>query len=120
MDCDRYTIAVLEGHISSREYACALLRLLALSSECDSSLAQGMGALAFLSARKRLRQIMAGPGGLLGIVGFAAGILGLILAILFSLHMSRGYFYPYLSTGYEYAAPSAAHESPPAAAHCSF
>lgn len=119
MDCDRYAIAALEGHISSREYACALLRLLALSSGCDNSLAQGMGALAFLSARKRIRQIMAGPKGLLGIAGSIAGILGLILAILFSLHMSRGYFYPYLSTGYEYAAPSAANESPPAAAHCS-
>lgn len=117
MDCDRYAIAALKGHISSGEYACTLLRLLALSSGCDNSLAQGMGALAFLSARKRIRQIMAGPRGLLKIVGSAAGILVLILAILLSLHMSREYFYPYLSTGYEYAAPSAEHESPPAAVH---
>ena len=119
MDCDRYAIAALEGHISSGEYACALLRLLALSSGCDNSLAQGMGALAFLSARKRIRQIMAGPRGLLRIAGSVAGILGLILAILLSLRMSRGYFYPYLSTGYEYAA-SAAQESPPAATRFSF
>lgn len=104
MDCDRHTMAVLSGRITLEEYACALLRLLTLSSGSDGSPARGMGALGFLLARMRIRQIMSRRRSLLRIAGFAAGILGLILAVLFSLHMSRGYFYPYLSGPPEYAA----------------
>lgn len=117
MDCDRHATAALAGHITSGEYACALLRLLALSSGIDDSAAQGMGALSFLLARRRIRQILSKRRRLLWIAGFMAGILGLILVALFSLHMSRGYFYPYLSGPPEYAAApgSMAPKSNPAA-----
>lgn len=107
IDCDRHAAAILADHITSEEYARALLRLLSLSSGCRGSAAQGMGALGYLSARRRIRHVMSRHRRLLWLAGSAAGILGLILAVLLSLHMSRGFFYPYRSGPMEYAAASA-------------
>ena len=106
IDCDRHATAILADHITSGEYARALLRLLSLSSSCGGSAVQGMGALSYLSARRRIKHIMTRHSRLLRLAGSVAGILGLILAVLFSLHMSRGFFYPYLSGPTEYAAAS--------------
>lgn len=104
VDCDRHALAALTGRVTPGEYAHALLRLLTLSSDCGDGIVRGMGALNFLSARRRIRLILSGSGRPLRIAGSIAASLGLTLAIALSLHMSRGYFYPYQSGPAEYAA----------------
>lgn len=104
MDCDRHALTALGGRVTPGEYAYALLRLLILSSDHGDRVARGMGALGFLSARRRIRLIMADSKRPLQIAASVAGILGLALAIALSLHMSRGYFYPYRPGLTEYAA----------------
>lgn len=119
MDCDRCVIAALAEHITFEEYAHALLRLLTLSSDCGHRSIHSMGALGFLPAKRRIRQIMARPAVQLRIAGSVLGILGLALAVLLSLHMSRAHFYPYLHGSREYAAAPTAYESRSTAIHCS-
>ena len=107
IDCDQRALARLENRATNVDYAGAMVRLLGLSAVQNSGGVGGMSALGFLVAKRRMELIMCRPGKAKKIIAIL--VLGLLLSliILFSIFISRGYFYPYpayqSSSGYEYS-----------------
>mgnify|MGYP005805424629 CR=1 FL=1 len=94
-DCDRRSLAALKGTLSRREYTLAILRLLELASLQAISSGREIGALRFLLAKRRLREITVRRARVWNWAASAA--LGLLLALVLaaSLSLSRQHFYPY-------------------------
>ena len=95
LDCDRSALAALRNEAANADYASAMLRLLELSTIRAGKKAEGMSALGFLLAKKRITTIMNEParGGKVVITAALAVLLAAV--ILFSVMLSRAYFYPY-------------------------
>ncbi len=107
IDCDQRALARLENRATNVGYAGAMIHLLGLSVAQNGSGVGGMGALGFLVAKRRMELIMCRPGKAYKIIVTLILCLLLSLIILFSVFISRGYFYPYpayqSSSGYEYS-----------------
>lgn len=105
LDCDRSTLVSLQNEVTNADYASAMLHLLELSTIHVGNKAEGMSALGFLLAKKRITMIMTKPAKQRNIT--IAVVLAVLLAamILFSLMASRAHFYPYpaYSKGVEYS-----------------
>lgn len=105
LDCDRSALLSLQNEVTNTDYAGAMLHLLELSTICVGNRAEGMGALGFLLAKKRIALIMNKPAktGKIAITVALAVLLAIV--ILFSMVLSRGYFYPYpaYDKGVEYS-----------------
>lgn len=95
LDCDRSTLVSLQNEVTNADYASAMLHLLELSTIHVGNKAEGMSALGFLLAKKRITMIMNKPAKQRNIT--IAVVLAVLLAamILFSLMASRAHFYPY-------------------------
>ncbi len=99
VDCDRYTLKLLRGRISDVDYASAMLRLLELSMVHTGKAGYGMSALGFLLAKRRMMLIMHRPSKAKSIIITIILTVLLTSAILFSMILSRGHFYPYPAYG---------------------
>ena len=95
LDCDRSALRSLRGEATSTDYASTMLHLLELSAIRAGKRAEGMGALGFLLAKKRIALMLYQPAraGKIAIHTALAALLAIV--ILFSMTLSRGYFYPY-------------------------
>lgn len=106
IDCDQKALSVMNGEVTGMEYAAAMLHLMELSSNQRSHTTGGMAALGFLLAKQRIGFILNAP--TRGRWRNSVVVLALIITItvLFSIHLSRTYFYPYpaLNTAPEYPA----------------
>ena len=95
IDCDARALACLEGRLTRADYANTMLRLLRLSAEQADSQAEGLHALGFLLAKRRIELMIHKPAKVRKMmIVFVLAIL-LALTILFSLSLSRGHFFPY-------------------------
>ncbi len=94
-DCDRIVLFALKGKTTSGEYANTMLRLLELSAALPHKAARGMGALGYLSAKRRILAIMNRPTPLKKTLTALILAIFLVITLLLSITMSRGYFYPY-------------------------
>lgn len=94
-DCDRSTLSAIRSVMTQTSYAEVMLRLLELSSAPALDASHGMGALSFLLARQRMVFILNKPSRLRQILTVTVLSALLLLTILFSIHVSRSYFYPY-------------------------
>lgn len=104
-DCDYSALAAAAGEMTETEYACAMIRLLELSTVKSARPGQGIGALDFLLTKRRIQAIMTRTSKVKsGIVAAVLTVL-LLLVIVFSMWFSRQHFYPYpaYDTGTEYA-----------------
>lgn len=95
LDCDRSALASLQNEAANADYAGAMLHLLELSAARAGNKAGGMSALGFLLAKKRITMIMSRPAWAGKTVITVALAVLLAVVILFSVMLSRGYFYPY-------------------------
>lgn len=91
-DCDRRTLAAASGVFSGTDYARTMLHLLELSALPASG---RVGATSFLTAKRRLRAITAKGSQLRSLLAAALPAVLLALLILFSMVLSRQWFYPY-------------------------
>lgn len=95
VDCDRHTLKLLHGRITDVDYASAMLRLLELSMVHTPKAGYGMSALGFLLAKRRMKLIMSRLTKTKSIIITIILAVLLTAAILFSMMLSRGHFYPY-------------------------
>lgn len=95
LDCDRSALVSLQNEATNADYASTMLHLLELSAVHAGNKAEGMSALGFLLAKKRIAVIMNKPAGVRKIAITVALAVLLAIVILFSVLLSRGYFYPY-------------------------
>lgn len=104
LDCDGGALVLLGSELTGAEYAGAMLRLLELTTRKADDRAPGPGALGFLLAKRRVERILSRPARVWRLVTGAVTALLLAAAILLSVTLSRGYFYPYPAhaTGIEY------------------
>ena len=106
IDCDEHALRGLTGTVTGEEYARTILRLLELSALRSAKSAQGMGALAFVHTRQRMKLILRRSARWRE--RLLAGCLALLLVLIaaFSLRFSRQHFYPYpvYSVGVEFGA----------------
>lgn len=96
LDCDRSALISLRSEATRKDYAGAMLHLLEHSAlHAGKSAEEGLGALGFLLAKRRIAMIMSKPAKA-GKIAITV-VLAMLLAgmILFSMLLSRGYFYPY-------------------------
>lgn len=105
LDCDQSALVSLQNEVTNADYASAMLHLLELSTIHVENKAEGMSALGFLLAKKRITMIMNKPTKAGKIVITVALAMVLAIVILFSFLLSRGYFYPYpaYDKGVEYS-----------------
>lgn len=105
LDCDRSALASLQNEATNADYASTMLHLLELSTVHVGNKAEGMSALGFLLAKKRITMIMSKPTRVRKIVVTVALAVLLAAVILFSVMASRAHFYPYpaYSKGVEYS-----------------
>lgn len=95
LDCDQGALVSLQSEVTNTDYASAMLHLLELSTLHIGNTAEGMSALGFLLAKKRITMIMNKPTRAGKIVITVALAVLLAVVILFSVMLSRGHFYPY-------------------------
>ena len=105
-DCDEHALRGLIGTVAGEEYARTILRLLELSALRSEKSAQGMGALAFVHTRQRMKRILRRSARWRERLLAGCLALLLVLAAAFSLWFSRQHFYPYpaYSVGVEFGA----------------
>ena len=72
-----------------------MLRLLRLSAEQADSQAEGLHALGFLLAKRRIELMIRKPAKVRKMMIVLVLAILLALTILFSLSLSRGHFFPY-------------------------
>ena len=105
LDCDRSALVFLRNETTNVSYASAMLHLLELSTLRTGNTVEGMSALGFLLAKKRITMIMNKPTKVKRTV--ITVVLAVLLAgvILFSVMLSRVHFYPYpaYDKGVEYS-----------------
>ena len=95
MDCDQSALSAMRGRVTGTEYATAMLRLMELSAKGRKRRGHDIAALGFLLARERLHHILHGAPEIKNTVGTAVMVLLLAFTLLFSMYVSRFYFYPY-------------------------
>lgn len=94
-DCDRNSLAALRGKMEPREYAMTMARLLELSAAGVSSSGSSLSASGYLTTKRRMILILKRQSEIYRVLSAVVLLLALLLAICFSVSISRGYFYPY-------------------------
>lgn len=94
-DCDRAALSCLRRTAAAADYARTMLHLLEISVSGGEGPPDALGADGFLTIKRRIGRVMERPSEVRRAA--AAVLLCAILSasVVRSLHMSRGYFYPY-------------------------
>ena len=105
-DCDFHTVKMLRGRVTETAYAAAIIRLLEYSAVRAAKPGNGKGALDFLLTKRRILKITAGTSKFKDRITAVVLTVLLALVLVFSMRLSREFFYPYpaYDTGTEYSA----------------
>ena len=106
VDCDRNALASLENETTETGYAKAMIRLLELTTIHAGNKGHGLSALGFFLTKRRIELIMSKQTKTRKIIMPVVLAVLFAIVILFSMMLSRGYFYPYpaydMGTEYSY------------------
>jgi beta-lactamase regulating signal transducer with metallopeptidase domain len=109
MDCDQKTLYFMNGKATEMEYATTMLHLMELSSSKHKHKTDSLEAVGFLLAKQRIGFILNEPASTRKRIACIAVLtLFAVSVVMFSIYVSRTYFYPYPAYGItpEYSAYS--------------
>lgn len=95
IDCDSATLKLLQGKIPKVEYASSIIRLLELSTHKTPPSNMGIGALNFILAKRRIQKIATPRSKFNTQIATVVLVICFVLIVIWSLQLSREYFYPY-------------------------
>lgn len=99
IDCDQSALSIMDGSVSGRDYAAAMLRLLELSANHAGRKGKGMEALGFILARQRMGFLLRRSSKSRLLINSLVLLLLLLCTLALSAYASRAHFYPYPAYG---------------------
>lgn len=95
IDCDQKALSIMNDKVTEIEYATAMLHLMELSSNHRKHKAGGLKALGYLHAKQRMNVIFNESTRVWRMICMIILVFFITLTVLFSVYVSRSYFYPY-------------------------
>jgi beta-lactamase regulating signal transducer with metallopeptidase domain len=95
IDCDQKSLSIMNCKVTEIEYATTMLHLMELSSSHCKHKVGGIEALGYLHAKQRMNVILNELTRVWRIICMVILVLFITLTLLYSVYVSRSYFYPY-------------------------